>query len=187
MKCGVAGRTLALVIFGLQPLFPGTAQADGKYGFESNVPTFLLDGHHGSVWYGENGRRARAVVAKAVYPGDLTEAGFKDKTLTFFELEFDFFFGEHAANFRGPWLASGFGRTRQEITSQSSGSRVGISTNDFHFGGGYTFGLTQRTTINPWVGGDYHLNSPDAVAVGNETWNPKTLGLVGGVKVGIDF
>ena len=176
---------VALVVFNF--LFPSLAQAEGKYGFESNVPTFFLGGYHGSFWYGDNGYRARLVTAKAVYPSGLVEAGFKDKTLTFLEVEFDFFFGESANKFRGFWLSGGGGRTKQEITSEKTGVAASIYTDDFHFGAGYTFEVAPRITVNPWVGGDYHLNSPRAVAVGSETWNPKELELVGGIKLGIDF
>lgn len=166
---------------------PDVARAEAHYGFESNVPTFFLNGYHGSFWYGNNGQRVRLVSAKAVYPHGQTEAGFRDKTLTFLEIELDFFFGEHADEFRGFWLASGIGRTRQEVTSEATGTKFSIGTNDFHFGAGYVFEVATRVTLNPWIGGDYHLNSPSTVFAGSETWNPRKLELVGGIKLGIDF
>lgn len=166
---------------------PGIAQAEWRYGFESNVPTFFLDGYHASAWYGKDGLRFRLVSSEAVYPDHFTETGFKDKTLTFLEIEFDYFLGSDASRFRGFWVACGTGRTKQKITSKNSGAVARIETYDFHFGTGYVFELSEIFTLNPWVGGDYHLDTPSTVSVGGETWDPEELELVGGLKVGIDF
>lgn len=186
MKTGIAKIIISAPLLALNA-YSNVAQAQSHYGFESNVTTFIGNGYHGSFWYGKNGLRARAILSRAVYPDKLTADGFKDKTLTYREVEFDFFFGANADKFRGFWLAAGFGRTDHEITSKSTEIQASISTNDLHFGGGYTFELTSRFTCNPWLGGDYHASAPDEVKVGNETWNPKKLELVAGLKLGIDF
>ena len=164
-----------------------TVMAEGKYGIESNLVPFFLDGYHASVWYGKNGYRARVVTAKSDYPSSLVQSGFEDQTLTFYEVEFDIFFGDKKDQFRGLWIAAGYGRTKQEIRSETTGSEASIRTNDIHFGTGYTFEITNDITLNPWIGGAYHLNIPTNVEVGSEVWNPDDIDLVGGVKLGYEF
>jgi hypothetical protein len=128
------------------------------------------------------------VTAKSSYPSGLVESGFKDQTLTFFyEIEFDVFFGENKDNFRGFWLAGGFGRTKHDITSETTGIDASIHTNDIHFGTGYTFEISKNFTVNPWIGAAYHINAPSSVAVGSEVWSPKEIDLVGGLKLGFEF
>lgn len=168
-------------------MYASLVQAEGKYGFESNVTVFLLDGYHGSVWYGENGYRVRVVTAKAVYPSGMVASGFKNKILTFNEIEFDVFFGKNKNDFHGAWVAGGLGRTKHEITSKTTDMSNQIYTIDIHFGTGYTHEILENFTVNPWLGGVYHVDAPDSVAVGDEIWSPKKINFVGGVKLGFEF
>ncbi len=77
--------------FALLLLLSSTLQAQGRFGVESNLVPFFLDGYHISAWHGKEGYRARLVTAQAEYPDDLTAQGFEDKRLTFYEIEFDIF------------------------------------------------------------------------------------------------
>jgi hypothetical protein len=149
--------------------------------------TFLNDGYHGSVWYGSGGKRIRLVYAKATYPKPFTPDGFANLTSRFKEIEFDFFVGDKRNDFRGIWLAIGGGQTDMSIESKATGATATITSNDLHSGIGYAVPVLGGFYINPWIGADVHLNTPDSVQVGTETWHPRKIDPVGGMKLGFEF
>jgi hypothetical protein len=161
--------------------------ANADIGIESEVVTFLNNGYHGSVWFGAEGRRIRFVYAKATYPGALTPSGFTNWTSRFKEAEFDFFFGDRKNDFRGPWFAIGAGQTEMSIESKSTAATARITSNDLHSGIGYAISVANKFYVNPWIGIDVHLNVPGSVQVGTETWNPRKVDWVGGMKLGLNF
>jgi hypothetical protein len=73
------------------------------------------------------------------------------------------------------------------IESKTTGAGAQITVNDLHSGIGYAVSITDGFYINPWIGIDVHLNVPNKVQVGTETWNPRKVDPVGGVKLGINF
>lgn len=164
-----------------------TGNANADVGAESEIMTFLNKGYHGSVWFGTGGNRVRFVYAKATYPDMLNPAGFTNQTSTFKEVEFDFFFGEKRADFRGAWFAIGGGQTDMSIESKTTGATATITANDLHSGIGYAISVAGNFYVNPWIGVDVHLNLPDTVPVGAEVWSPRKVDFVGGMKLGLDF
>lgn len=161
--------------------------ADAQIGIESDTVAFLNKGYHGSVWYGSGGKRVRLVYAKATFPDSFNPAGFTNLTSTFKEIEFDFFIGEKRDDFRGLWFAIGGGQTKMSIESKTTGAAAKITVNDLHSGIGYAVSIMDGFYINPWIGIDVHIDAPNKVQVGTETWNPRKVDPVGGVKLGIDF
>ncbi|MBI5890685.1 MAG: hypothetical protein HZB47_08420 [Nitrosomonadales bacterium] len=161
--------------------------ADAAIGIESETLTFLNKGYHGSVWYGSGGKRIRFVYSRVTFPEAFSPEGFTNLTARFKEFEFDFFVGEKRDDFRGLWIAVGGGRTDMSIESKTTGATATISTNDFHTGTGYAAPIANNFYVNPWIGADVHLNAPDNVQVGTETWHPRKVDLVGGIKLGFDF
>ncbi|TGV00740.1 hypothetical protein [Flavivirga rizhaonensis] len=158
-------------------------QTKFKVGVETNILPFLYNGYHGSIWGGKNGYRLRLVTAKTDYPSSTVPEGFSKVNLTFYEVEFDAFFGRRKSEFIGFWLASGIGRTTHEATT-SNGISDKTTTTDIHFGIGYTFSVWKGLTVNPWVGGAWHTDFPDEIVVGSEIWRPNSLSPVGGLKIG---
>jgi hypothetical protein len=166
-------------------LISGFANAD--IGIESETMAFLNKGYHASVWYGSRGKRIRLVYSKVTYPGPFNPEGFTNLTSRFKEIEFDFFVGEKRDAFRGLWIALGGGQTDMSIQSKSTAATANITSNDFHTGIGYAVPVLGGFYINPWIGADVHLNAPKNVQVGTETWNPRKVDLVGGMKLGFEF
>jgi hypothetical protein len=161
----------------------GAKPTGWKFGFESEILTWIQGGYHGSVWLGRDGLRLRAVVAQATFPQGLTPNGFRDLTSQFYEMECDLFLGDRADKFRGTWIALGGGLTRQSIRSDD-GHEGRLLLADIHSGFGYTTALPRGFTLNPWVGIDLHLNTPDQVAVGSQIWKPRWFDPVLGCKAG---
>ncbi len=102
-------------------------------------------------------------------------------------MEIDFFFGAESNKFRGVWFAIGGGETETSIESKATGETAEITTTDLHSGIGYAISIANSFYINPWIGIDVHLDAPDEVQVGDETWEPRKVDFVGGMKLGINF
>lgn len=178
-------RKIIAPVFALGCLFCGYASAD--FGIEAETMAFLNKGYHGSVWYGAAGKRVRLVYSRVTYPGPFNPEGFTNMTSRFKEIEFDFFVGDQRNHFRGLWIAIGGGQTDMSIESKTSGATANIVCNDLHSGIGYAVPVQGNFYINPWIGADMHLNAPEQVRVGTETWNPRKIDLVGGMKLGFEF
>lgn len=166
-------------------LFSAHARAD--FGLESETMAFLNKGYHGSIWYGSGGTRARLVYSRVTFPGAFNPEGFTNLTARFREIEFDFFVGDQRNEFRGLWIAIGGGQTDMSIESKTTGATASITCNDLHSGIGYAIPVQGGFYVNPWIGIDIHLNAPEQVRVGTETWNPRKVDLVGGMKLGFQF
>lgn len=166
-------------------LFSGYAYAE--FGIESETMTFLNKGYHASVWYGSGGKRVRLVYSRVTYPEQFAPDGFTNLTARFKEIEFDFFMGEGRNDFRGFWFAIGGGQTDMSIESKTTGATANITATDLHSGIGYAVPVVGGFYVNPWIGADFHLNAPEQVQVGTETWNPRKIDLVGGMKLGFEF
>lgn len=158
-----------------------------SFGVESEVMCFINKGYHGSFWFGKNGLRARAVVAKATYPDYLNQEGFTNLTSRFYEIEIDYYFSKKRNNFRGFWYALGAGYTQQSIENATSKESEAIDLIDLHTGVGYAISIYKGLYINPWLGIDLHLNAPNVVNVGNDVWNPRKIDPVLGTKIGYSF
>jgi hypothetical protein len=178
-------RIIVVPVLLLSCLFSGYANAE--FGIESETMTFLNKGYHGSVWYGSGGKRIRLVYSRVTYPEQFNPAGFTNLTSRFKEIEFDFFVGEKRDDFRGLWFAMGGGQTDMSIQSKATGATAKITCNDLHTGIGYAVSVLDGFYVNPWIGADVHLNAPKQVQVGTETWNPRMIDLVGGMKLGFEF
>ncbi len=155
-----------------------------KVGIETNILPFFYNGYHGSLWVGKNGYRARLVAAKADYPKNTVPDGFRKMTLSFYEIEFDIFFGDKKTEFLGWWLATGIGQTNHQVTTLINDLTENVNTIDIHIGIGYTFNLWKGLTVNPWGGLAWHTNFPNEITVGSEVWEPKSISPVGGLKIG---
>lgn len=182
-------RVLVLLFLGLVTAIRGYAQkVDGKitFGLESEIMCFINQGYHGSVWVGYNGFRSRFVVAQSTYPDRLDPKGFKNLKSQFYEIEVDFFLGKRRKEYRGLWVASGFGLTKQSIESEITGLRGHANLFDWHSGVGYAIGIYKAIYINPWIGLDIHIN-PKNIYIGDEKWRPNIIDPVGGAKIGYSF
>lgn len=161
--------------------------ANAEIGIESETLAFLNKGYHGSIWYGSGGKRIRLVYSKVTFPGAFEPEGFTNLTARFKEVEFDFFVGDQRDNFRGLWIALGGGQTNMSIESKTTSATATITSNDLHTGIGYAVSVRGGFYVNPWIGADVHLNTPNRVQVGSETWYPRRVDLVGGMKLGLQF
>lgn len=182
-------RALGLLFLGLGIAIEGYAQQAGEeiiLGLESEIMCFINKGYHGSVWLGYKGFRTRFVVAQSTYPDRLAPEGFKNLRSQFYEVEIDFFLGKRRKEYRGLWVASGFGLTKQSLESETTGLKGDINLFDWHNGVGYAIGIYKGLYINPWIGIDVHMN-PRNVAIGYETWKPNIIDPVGGAKIGYSF
>lgn len=156
-------------------------------GVESEIMCFINKGYHGSFWFGKNGLRARAVIAKATYPDYLNQVGFSNLTSRFYEIEIDYFFGKKRNDFRGLWYALGSGYTQQSIENATTKESATIDLIDLHTGIGYAISIYNGLYVNPWVGIDLHLNAANEVYVGDNVWNPRKIDPVLGAKIGYSF
>ncbi|SHF35593.1 hypothetical protein [Dysgonomonas macrotermitis] len=155
-------------------------------GIESEVMCYINKGYHGSFWVGMNGIRSRFVFAKSTFPSSFAPDGFKNLTSTFYEMEVDFFIGKQKREYKGLWIAAGLGLTNQSIESKSTGLKGDTNLFDIHSGAGYAISLYKALYINPWIGIDIHTNTKN-ISVGNETWKPNIIDIVGGAKIGYRF
>ena len=191
MKVQKIKNWLTLIIFFIASTNLFSEKSDTKndfhFGFESEMMTFINNGYHGSFWAGQNGLRARLVVAKATFPSSLTPAGFKNLTSYFYECEIDYFFSKRKNEFRGIWFALGFGYTLQEIESIATNNKASVNLFDLHTGIGYVIQVYKGLYINPWIGLDLHLNAPKEVNVGSQIWRPRMFDPVLGIKLGYSF
>lgn len=175
--------TMAIILSSI----PMYVNAEAKFGIESSLLPYYLDGYHVSAWYGDNGYRARFEVSEASYPDEMVASGFTSSEVSFYEVEFDAYFGSQKNEFRGFWIGAGVGQSEHSITAISSNTSSNIISNDLHVSTGYTYSMMKNITVNPWVGASYYLGFPDDVVVGSDTWSPEALQLVGGFNLGIDF
>ncbi len=157
-----------------------------SFGIESEIMTWINQGYHGSFWIGKKGLRTRFVVAKATYPDNFNPEGFTNLTSEFYEIEFDYFFGENRNDFRGFWVALGTGYTKQSIESESTNITRSIDLISMHTGVGYAINLYKGLYINPWLGITLHLNTQE-INVGSEIWEPNLIDPVLGAKIGYSF
>ncbi|MCF6259108.1 MAG: hypothetical protein L3J98_02945 [Gammaproteobacteria bacterium] len=189
MKNIFISRLILLVIFFVVTtnyVFAQDSKEKLSFGVESETMTWLNKGYHGSFWVGTKGLRTRFVVAKATYPDKFSPEGFENLTSEFYEIEFDYFFGEKRNEFRGLWVALGAGYTKQSIESKTTNITESIDLIAMHTGVGYAINLYKGFYINPWLGITLHLNSRE-VNVGSEVWKPNVIDPVLGVKIGYSF
>jgi hypothetical protein len=119
-------------------------------------------------------------------PSFFTPSGFDSLRTTTFEIEIDRFFGPHADEFRGPWVAAGGGLSLLSVDSSNGNGHGSTSAFELSTGVGWSFPLALNVYIDPWVGAGFQF-TPSAMGVGEQTMHPSRFGPQLGLKVGWNF
>jgi hypothetical protein len=161
----------------------GRPRARMGLGLEADVVPYILSGAHVDGWVGMRGWRTRAIAVTFTAPSFFTPDGFDNLHTTLFEVELDRFFGPHADEFRGPWVAAGGGLELLAVDASDGSAHGSTSAFELSTGVGWSFPLAFNAYVDPWVGAAYAF-TPTAIAVGTHSMQTARFSPQLGLKIG---
>ena len=159
----------------------------GPVGFEADLLPFLTGGYYGSVWYGAQPWRFRAVVTEVNIPSAATQPQFKNQRLDVTALIVDRFIGRQAAALYGPWIGAGFEAWHTRIEAKDSGKSATFENTSFTVGAGHVLYLTGAWYLNPWFAVHDLIGGDSSVKVGAHTYHPPQVTGELSLKIGWHF
>jgi hypothetical protein len=195
------GWTAVLVALALGAALTSTARAQalnveaqsapftlsGPVGFEADALPYATGGYYGSVWYGMQPWRLRAVVAEVNLPQAVTQPQFEHLRLDAKAIIVDRFIGRLAPALGGPWVGAGLESWDSRIEAKDSGKSATFHNTVFTAGGGHLFYFIGAWYLNPWFAFHDLIGGDTSVNVGARTYHPPQVTGEVSLKVGWHF
>jgi hypothetical protein len=166
-----------MVIFGVLLSTFANGQQDTSatthaIGFEVDVLPYITGGYYGSVWFGHNHMRYRAVIAKVTTPDFIIGDGFTNNKIQAYAFITDYFF---KPNFEKWWIGVGLEYWKGEIQTDAQLSTAKYDNTIFTIGGGYVWKISGNLYINPWAAGHIRIAGDSKVMVDNMEFEPNVF------------
>ena len=141
-------------------------------GFELDVLPYLTGGYYGSIWYGHNHMRYRAIVTKVETPEFILEDGFTNNKIQAYTFITDYFF---KSNFEKWWIGAGLEYWKGQVQTDAQVSTAEYNNTIFTIGGGYVWKFYKNFYLNPWAAAHIRIAGDTKVAVDNMEFEPSAI------------
>ncbi len=153
-------------------------------GVELDALPYITGGYYGSVWYGNNHMRYRAVITQVTMPEFVLEDGFTNNEIKVYAAIVDYFF---KPDFEGWWIGPGLEYWDAKIQTDAELETAEYNNTIFTFGGGYVWKFYKNFYLNPWAAAHLRIAGDKNVVVDGSTFETKLIIPEISVKLGWHF
>lgn len=153
-------------------------------GFELDALPYITGGYYGSVWYGKNQMRYRAIITQVTTPEFVLEEGFTNNDIQSYTFITDYFF---KPGFEAWWIGAGLEYWDAEIQTDAALETAKYENYVFTVGGGYVWKFHRNFYLNPWVAGHIRIAGDSEVMVDGVEFEPAAFTPELSLKIGWHF
>ncbi|MEM9328313.1 MAG: hypothetical protein AAGA85_21780 [Bacteroidota bacterium] len=153
-------------------------------GFELDALPYIVGGFYGSIWYGRNQMRYRAVITKITTPEFVLDDGFTNNDMYVYALITEYFF---KPGFDGWWVGTGLEYWDAEIQTDAELETAEYENYIFTVGSGYAWKFYKNFYLNPWAAVHLRIAGDSQVPVDELIFEPALLLPEVSVKLGWHF
>lgn len=161
---------------------PGISQTKtSTAGIEIDALPYLTGGYYGSIWYGHQHMRYRAIITAVTTPSFMVKDGFTENKINAYTLITDYFF---KPGFEKWWIGAGLEYWKGQIQTEARQSTSKYDNVIVTAGGGYVWKFYHHFYLNPWGGIHVRAGGESSVRVDDKTFNPPVITPEVSVKIG---
>lgn len=155
-----------------------------KFGIETDVLPFALNGYIGAAWIGQGHFRVRALHASVKMPAIVVPDEFTNNRIRSTAVLIDYFREE---GFRGWWIGGGYVLWDGSIALADRSAGAEYTTHLLNGSIGYQFPFGDHFYLSPWAGMSIRVAGDKNIPVGSETFKPWLLNPELSLKGGWEF
>ena len=185
LNARVMKKSIFIILLGICQLSHAQSQETNQtVGFELDALPYIANGYYGSVWYGRNQMRYRAVITKITTPDFMLDDGFTNNDMYVYALITEYFF---KPGFKGWWIGTGLEYWNADIQTDAKQETSQYDNYIFTIGSGYVWKFYRNFYLNPWIAGHLRIAGDDEVTVDDMNFKPARFIPEISMKIGWHF